>query len=45
VKLDGHNQDVLDSLVRQLEFLKEEEETANKIVAEDATKNEYVRQS
>jgi transposase len=42
VKLDGHDQEILDSLVRQLEFLKEEEEKANKIIAYDATKNGYV---
>lgn len=42
IKLEGHDQDILESLVRQLEFLSEEEESANKIIARDATKNEYV---
>ena len=42
VTLDGHDQEILDSLVRQLEFLKEEEEKASKIIAKDAAKNEYV---
>jgi len=42
INLDGHDQDILDSLVRQLEFLVEEEESANNVIAKDAIKNEYV---
>ncbi len=42
VTLDDHDQKILDSLVRQLEFLNEEEKEANKAIAEDAVKNKYV---
>lgn len=42
ITLNGHDQEILDSLVRQLEFLKDEEERAERIIAKDATKNEYV---
>lgn len=42
VTLDGHDQEILNSLVRQLEFLNEEEKEANKAIAKDAVKNEYV---
>jgi transposase len=42
VNLEGHDQEILDSLVRQLEFLDGEEESANKVIAKDATKNDYV---
>lgn len=42
VTLDDHDQEILDSLVRQLEFLREEEKKASKVIAKDAVKNEYV---
>lgn len=42
LKLDGHDQEILGSLIRQLEFFNEEEKNANKLIARDAIKNEYV---
>ncbi len=42
LSLDDYDQKILDSLVRQLEFLNQEEKEADKAIAKDAVKNEYV---
>lgn len=39
VTLEGHDQEILQSLVRQLEFLRGEECKANNVIAKDATNN------
>lgn len=41
LKLDGHDQGVFDSLLRQLEFLNGEETTANSEIASQALQSEY----
>jgi len=42
IRLDCDDQEILDSLMRQLEFPSRDEETAKKIIAGDAIKNSYV---
>jgi len=42
IRLDGHDQWILSSLIRQLEFLDEEGEKADKEISKDAIENEYV---
>ncbi|MFI5449945.1 MAG: transposase [Candidatus Bathyarchaeia archaeon] len=42
LQLNGHDHEILRSLLRQLEFLQDEEEKANSTVAKDALHNQYV---
>jgi transposase len=42
LQLNGHDQVILQSLLRQLEFLQDEEEKANGSIADDASHNPYV---
>ena len=41
LKLDGHDQGVFDSLLRQLDFLMEEESSANSEIASEAIQSKY----
>ncbi len=42
IRLDGHDQEMLESFLRQIEFLSEEEETANSQIASEAIHSKYV---
>ena len=42
LQLNGHDQEILQSLLRQLEFLQDEEAHANHAIAKDASHNRYV---
>jgi transposase len=42
LQLNGHDHEILQSLLRQLEFLQDEEEKANSTIAKDALHNQYV---
>lgn len=42
IKVDGHDNEILQSFLRQMEFLKREEETADSSIASDALHNTYV---
>jgi len=42
IKLDGHDQAMLGSFLRQIEFLSREEETANSQIASEAIRSDYV---
>jgi transposase len=41
LQLNGYDNQILQSLLRQLEFLQDEEETASSVIAKDATHNRY----
>jgi transposase len=42
LQLNGHDNEILQSLLRQLEFLQDEEERASSVIAKDASHNGYV---
>jgi len=42
LQLNGHDHEILQSLLRQLEFLQDEEEKANSTIAKDALHSQYV---
>jgi transposase len=42
LRLNGHDHEILQSLLRQLEFLQDEEEKANSTIAKDALHSRYV---
>jgi len=42
LQLNGHDHEILQSLLRQLEFLQDEEEKANTTIAKDALHSQYV---
>ena len=42
LQLNGHDHEILQSLLRQLEFLQDEEEKASSVIAKDASHNRYV---
>jgi transposase len=42
LQLNGHDNQILQSLLRQLEFLQDEEKKANSVIAKDASHSRYV---
>jgi hypothetical protein len=42
LQLNGHDHEILHSLLRQLEFLQDEEEKADSTIVKDALRSQYV---